>query len=170
MQGLGTAEDGGEGLEGGPGDVVVRLLRREGDARGLGVEAHAQGAFVFGPVLLPEHGGPDAPRGAELADLLEKVYVRVEEEGEARREVVHVQPRLYAGFHVGEAVGEREGELLRSGAAGLADVVAAYAHRVPLRHVLGRVDEHVPEDAHGGVGREEPLPLGYVRSEERVSR
>jgi hypothetical protein len=82
------------------------------DARGLGVEAHAQGALVFGPVLLPEHGGPDAPRGAELADLLEKVYVRVEEEREARREVVHVQPRLYAGFHVGEAVGEREGELL----------------------------------------------------------
>jgi hypothetical protein len=38
--------------------------------------------------------------------------VRVEEEAQPRREVVDVEPALDRGVDVGEAVGEREGELL----------------------------------------------------------
>src|SRR5829696_6710274 len=40
VQALGPAQDGSERLEGGPRHVVVRLLGRQGDTRGLGVEAH----------------------------------------------------------------------------------------------------------------------------------
>ena len=94
--------------------------------------------------------------------------MRVEEEREARGEVVHVEARFYARVDVGEAVGEREGELLGRRAPRLADVVAGDGDRVPLRHVLGGVDEHVPEDAHGGRGRKQPLFLGYVLLEDVV--
>src|SRR5215207_5324541 len=104
MKALRPAEDGGERLEGGTGDVVVRLLGGERDACRLGMEAHVQTALVLRAVLFRHHGSPDTPRGAELGDLLEEVYVRVEEEREARGEVVHVQPCLYARLHVGEAV------------------------------------------------------------------
>src|SRR5215204_263702 len=110
MQALCPAEDGGERLEGRPRDVVEGLLGGKGNAGGLRVEAHVQRTLVTGSVLLLHHGRPDAPRGAELGDLLEEVYVRVEEEREARREVVHVEPRLYARLHVGEAVGQGKGE------------------------------------------------------------
>src|ERR671920_327144 len=84
VQALRTAQDGGERLEGGAGDVVVRLLGRQGDARSLGVEAHPQGPFVFRAVLLFEYGRPDTTGSPEFADLLEEIYVRVKEEAEAR--------------------------------------------------------------------------------------
>jgi hypothetical protein len=58
------------------------------------VEAHPQGSLVSSAVFLFEDRGPDAAGGAELADLLEEVYVRVEEEREARGEVVHVEAGL----------------------------------------------------------------------------
>ena len=56
---------------------------------------------------------PHAARGAELRDLLEEVVVDVEEERQARREVVDVEAALDRRLHVADAVGEREGELLR---------------------------------------------------------
>ena len=76
---------------------------------------------------------PHAPRRAELGDLLEEVVVGVEEERELPGEVVHVQPGVERGPHVGDAVGEREADLLRGGAAGLADVVAGDRDGVPAR-------------------------------------
>ena len=44
---------------------------------------------------------------------------------EPRPEGVDVEPGLDRGLHVGDAVGESEGELLRGGGARLADMVAA---------------------------------------------
>jgi hypothetical protein len=43
---------------------------------------------------------PDAARRAELGDLLEEVEVDVEEEREARREVVDVEPARDPALHV----------------------------------------------------------------------
>jgi hypothetical protein len=126
------------------------------------VKAHLQAALVLGakPVLhLP---GPDPPGGAELGDLLKKVYVRVKEKREARREVVHVEARLYPRLHVRKAVGQGKGELLGGGAPRLADVVARNGDGIPPGHVLCGVDQHVLKDPHGGFDREDPLFLGYV--------
>src|SRR3712207_9176403 len=53
---------------------------------------------IFCAVLFLHQGGPDASRGAELGDLLEEVYVRVEEEREPWGEAVNVQARLDAGL------------------------------------------------------------------------
>jgi hypothetical protein len=100
------------------------------------VEAQHARARVLRAEAVAHDARPQAARGAELGDLLEEVVVRVEEEAQLRRELVDVEPRGERGFDVGDAVGQREGDLLRGGAAGLADVVAADRDGVPLRHVL----------------------------------
>ena len=73
-----------------------------------------------------------------LGDLLEEVAVRVEEERDARHEVVDVEPGVDAVLHVLEAVAQREGQLLQRRRAGFADVVPAHRDRVPLRHFARR--------------------------------
>ena len=92
--------------------------------------------FLAGAVLVPHRLGPQHAGRPVLGDLLEDVVVGVEEEAEPRREGVDVQAARQAGVDVVEAVGQREGQLLHGGRAGLADVVAADADRVPLRHML----------------------------------
>ncbi|CAM5631253.1 hypothetical protein STENM36S_07638 [Streptomyces tendae] len=102
------------------------------------------------PVHVPHPPRPDPARRAELGDLLEEVEVRVEEEGEAGREDVHVEAAAEPQLHVPEAVGERVRQLLRGRRARLADVVPgdgerlvggdarrAYSIRSPIRRRCG---------------------------------
>ena len=65
-----------------------------------------------GPVALGHELPPDPPRRPELGDLLEEVGVAVEEERQARGEVVDAKPAGERGLDVGHAVGDREGQLL----------------------------------------------------------
>ena len=138
VQRLGAAEHRGERLERRADDVDLGLLRGQRHAGGLRVEAHQPRARVPRAVALAQLARPDPPRGAVLRDLLEEVEVRVEEEGQARREVVDVEAALDAGLDVREPVGERERQLLGRGRAGLADVVAGDRDRVPLRQLARR--------------------------------
>ena len=75
-------------------------------------------------------------------------------------------PRSIACLHVGEAVLERERQLLLGGRAGLADVVAGDRDRVPARHPLGAPLDHVGDQAHRRLDREAPLLLGDVLLED----
>ena len=92
----------------------------------------------------------------------------VEEEREPRHEVVDRQPPLPARFDVGEPIGQREGQFLDRGRAGLADVVAGDRDRVPegnpIHAELHLVDQH----AQVGFGREQPFLLGDVLLENVV--
>jgi hypothetical protein len=72
--------------------------------------------------------------------------VGVEEEAEPRRERVDRQAGLQRQLDVGEAVGERERQLLGGGRAGLADVVAGDRDRVPARHLGGGELDRVAHD------------------------
>ena len=140
--------------------VVQRLLGGQRHAGGLGVEAHPGRALVLGAVALGHELPPDPPRGAELGDLLEEVVVRVEEEGQPRREVVDAQAALDRLLDVGHAVGDREGQLLDGGRARLADVVAGDRDRVPLRQLARPELDRVGDQAHRWLGREQELLLG----------
>ena len=166
MQRLGAAEHRRQRLERGADDVVERLLRGQRDAGGLGVEAQPHRLLALGAVGLAHLARPDPPRRPVLGDLLEEVDVGVEEEGEPRGEVVDVEAALERPLDVGEAVLEREGELLLGGRAGLADVVAGDRDRVPARHVLGAPLDHVGDQAHRRLDREAPLLLGDVLLED----
>ena len=166
MQRLGAAEHAGERLDRGADDVVERLLGGQRDAGGLRVEAHQPRLRVLRAVGVAHLARPDAAGGAVLGDLLEEVDLGVEEEAQARREVVDVHAAGQLLLDVGEAVLERERELLRGRAAGLADVVAGDRDRVPARHVARRPLHHVAEQAHRRVDREAPLLLGDVLLED----
>ena len=58
VQRLAAAEDGGHGLVGDADDVVLRLLRGQGRAGRLRVEAQSQGAQILWRVALPHQHGP----------------------------------------------------------------------------------------------------------------
>ena len=149
-------------------DVVLRLLRGERRAARLRVEAERERARVRRAEAVAHDLRPEPARRAELRDLLEEVVVRVEEEGEPRAEVVGRQPRVDRGLRVGDPVREREGELLRSRRARLADVVPRDRDRVPARHPLGRVREEIRRDPHRRPRREDVVPAGDVLLEDVV--
>ncbi len=86
-----------------------------------------RGSLRAVPVSHP--AGPDAAGRPVLGDLLEEIDVGVEEEAQPRCELVDRQPGLRGQLDVGEAVGEREGQLLGGGRAGFADVVARHRDR-----------------------------------------
>ena len=68
---------------------------------------------------------PEQARRAQLGDLHEEVHADAEEEAEARREGVDVEPLGLRGADIFHAVGEREGELLHRRRPGLVHVIAA---------------------------------------------
>ena len=111
---------------------------------------------------------PQPPRRAELRHLLEEVVVRVEEEGEPRAELVRREARRDRRLAVGDAVREREGELLHRGRAGLADVVPGDRDRVPARQPLGAVGEEVGRQPHRRPRREDVVPARDVLLEDVV--
>ena len=166
VQRLRAAEHAGQRLDRRAHDVVERLLGGERHARGLRVEAHEPRARVLGAEGLAQLARPDPPRGAVLGDLLEEVDLGVEEERQPRGEVVDVEAAVDRLLDVGQAVLEREGQLLRRRRAGLADVVARDRDRMPARHVARGPLDHVAEQAHGRVDREAPLLLGDVLLED----
>src|SRR5205807_10058683 len=94
--------------------------------------------------------------GAKLRDLLKDVVVAVEEECDARRELVDFEPRVERRLHVGDPVRKRERNLLDRRAAFLAEVIAADRDRVPLRDTVLAIRESVggqPDRSLGGVNK-----------------
>ncbi len=166
MQRLRSAEHARQRLDCGSHDVVERLLGSQRYTGRLCVEAHQPRALVLGAERLAQLSRPDAPRRAVLGDLLEEIDLGVEEERQARCEIVDVEASLDCLLHVGEPVLERKGELLLSGRAGLANVVAGDRDRVPTRHVMRAPLDHVAAQAHRRVDREAPLLLGDVLLED----
>jgi len=62
VQALTASEHGRERLHGRADDVDLGLLRGQGDARGLCVEAHQQGALLAAPKRSRTSTRPDAPQ------------------------------------------------------------------------------------------------------------
>src|SRR5439155_19170390 len=99
------------------------------------------------------------PSRSVLVDLLEHVVVSVEKEAEPRREAVDLHPASETGVDVREAVGQSEGQLLNRGGAGFANVIAADAHRVPLRHLLRAKLDHIRDQANRRLRRKDEFIL-----------
>ncbi len=86
----------------------------------------------------------------------------VPEEGQAWGEGVDVHAGRDRRFHVGDAVGQREGDLLDRRRSRLADVVARNRDRVPVRQVGSAVREGVDDQPHRGPGWVDVRPPGDV--------
>jgi hypothetical protein len=168
VQALAPAEHAGHRLVRHADDVVQRLLLGERASGGLHVGLHPPRALVLRAVAVLHHAGPDATGRAQLADLLEELVVRVEEEREARREEIDIHAALQARLDVLHAVAQREGEFLHRGGAGLADVVAGDRHAVPARHRLTLELDGVDDELDRRLGRIDELVLGVELLEDVV--
>src|SRR5438105_14302855 len=93
--------------------------------------AHHPRARLLGLVALTHVPRPDAAGGAQLRDLFEEVVVDIPEERETSGKAVDVESAGDAALDVRKPVRQREGELLRRGCAGFANVIAGDTNRVP---------------------------------------
>ena len=115
---------------------------------------------VLGAEPVAHQARPQPAGGADLRDLLEEVEWKLKKNEKRGRKASGSRPRRDQVLHVGEAVGDREGELLGGRRPGLADVVAGDRDRVPERH-LGRAElDQVADQAHAGPLGDDPLLLG----------
>src|SRR5712691_2121200 len=126
------------------------------------MESQAHGHWVCCTVTIVEPPGPDAPSRPVLRDLLEEVDMGVEEEREAWSERVDVQAALQPELHVGEAIRERERELLRGRRPGLSDVVARDREWMPIGHMLRAELHQVTDQPQMRPRWEDPLLLRDV--------
>ena len=168
VQRLRAAGNSRERLDRDAHDVVLGLLRGQGRATGLCVEAQRKCLWVRRAEPLAHHTRPDATRGAELRDLLEEVVVRVEEERQPCTELVGRLAGLDRGGAIRDPVGNRERELLHRRRAGFADVVPGDRDRVPGGDPLRAVREQVGRQPHRRARREDVVPPRDVLLEDVV--
>ena len=136
MQRLRAPEHGGQRLECGAHDVVLRLLGGQRGAARLRMKPQDRAPRILGLEAIGHHPGPHPPGGPELRHLLEEVHVTGEEERQPGRDVVDRESGVPGGLDVGDAVGQREGDLLRGRRARLTHVVPGDRDRVPPGDVL----------------------------------
>ena len=167
MQRLRAAEHGGERLDRGAHDVVHRLLRGERHARPsacgtAGAAPRASSRRSGRAASAPRSAGPP---GTSRSPRRSRCGVEEERQPPARTRR-RSRPRCWPELDVGEAVGQRERELLRRRRARLADVVAGHADRVEPRHALGAERHQVADQPQVRARREDPLLLRDVLLED----
>src|SRR3546814_5619129 len=89
--------------------MVGGILLGQRDAAGLTVRSQHLAALVLG-AKVGHHAVPKHARGAQLRNLHEEIHANREEEGQAPRELVDIEPRCDAVAHIFGAVGDRTEE------------------------------------------------------------
>src|SRR5438876_806869 len=92
----------------------------------------------------------------------------IEKETQATGETIDLHAARQASVDVVETVGESERQFLDRGRAGLADVIAADANGVPLRHMFGTELDHIAHQPDVRLRRENKLVLGMKLLEDVV--
>jgi len=168
VQALRAAQHCRQCLERDPHDVILWLLRGQGAARRLCMEAHAPRSGVLCAKSLAHDPRPEPSGCSELGHLFQQVVVGVEEEAQPVCKVIYFQPCVYGCLDIGDGVGQGEGHLLHCRRACFADVVAADADGVPSGHAIVAVGECIRDEAHGGARRKDIRPSGHVLFENVV--
>src|SRR5467141_4052689 len=108
MQRLRPAENRSQCFDGGPNDIVERLLPSQGRARVLSMSPEQQRPRVLGSVFLFHDSRPYSSGRSELCDLFKEVHSRVPEERQAWREFVHFQTSFDSEVNVCETICQRK--------------------------------------------------------------
>ena len=162
MQGLGSAQNGCQRLDGGANDVVVGLLRRQGAPGCLGMESEHAGSRVPTVESLLHYPVPDLASRSILGDFFEEIVVGIEKEGEPGSEIVDLQSGPNGRLDVLDAVAQGEGQFLQGRGTGFSDVIATDRDAVPLGDVSGCEGNGVGNQPHGRMRRIDPLLLSNV--------
>ena len=133
------AEHAGERLDRRPHDVHLGLLGGQRDAGGLSVEPQLQRPRVRRAVVLRSQRAQIRRAARYLAISSKKSMWALKKKLSRGANSSTSSPACHRRLDVGEAVGERERQLLRGRRPGLADVVAGDRDRVEPRH-LGRAE------------------------------
>ncbi len=104
-------------------DIVVGVLLLQADAGGLAVSAQHRG-LRFLRVELGHDAVPEQACGTQFGSFHEEIHTDGEEEGQSRREGVHIHAAGKGGFDVFLTVCERKGQLLHQRRASLLHVIA----------------------------------------------
>ncbi len=152
VQALRAAQRGRHRFHSGADDVVIRVLFLQRDSRCLAVGAQhlrfvRPGAETLHDIV------PQPARRAQLGDFHEEVHPDAEEERQARRESIDVEPRFHRAADIFLAVGNGEGELLHRRRPGLVHVIAADGDRIEARHFRRAIGDDVADDPHARLGR-----------------
>src|SRR5690606_1178131 len=126
------------------------------------VETTEHRARILRAILVAHHCRPNTASSTKLCNLFEKVDVHIEEERQARCECINVEASLQACLDIGKAVAECESELLRCSRPGFTNMVSTDRYGVPSRHLIRAELDHIDDESHRRVGREEPLFLRNV--------
>src|SRR5579883_3378397 len=132
MQRLRSTENGGQGLNRNPNDIVVRLLCRQRAAGSLRMKSQDRGLRISAMESLRHHFVPDLSRGAIFRNLLEQIVMGIEEERKPRREIVNIEAAAKRPFDIFDSIVEREREFLQRRRSRFTDVISADGNRVPL--------------------------------------
>ena len=112
------------------------------------MEAHQPGTIVLRAEAVFHQAIPDLARGAILRNLFEEIVVRIEEETEARPEIVHIEAAAACPLDVFHAVVNRERQFLQRSRAGFPNVVSGDGNRVEARSELRSKLESVDHQPH----------------------
>src|ERR1700674_878956 len=112
MQALRATEHTSQRLYRYANNIIQGLLDCQRDASGLCVETHLQRALVCGTEAIAHCARPNSTSGAILGNLFKKVIVRVEEERNARYELIDVQACAHTPLDVFDPITQRESQLL----------------------------------------------------------
>mmetsp|Transcript_24465 Transcript_24465/g.37942 ORF Transcript_24465/g.37942 Transcript_24465/m.37942 type:complete len:416 (-) Transcript_24465:782-2029(-) len=123
VQGLGSTEDGGHGLDSSSHDVVVGILLGQRPSGSLAMSSQSHALSVLGTELLLDKGGPQLSGSSELGDLRVEVHTNSEEEGEPGSDLVDVQTSLLSSSDVLKTIGDSERKLQLRVSTGLLHVV-----------------------------------------------
>ena len=105
VQGLRAAEHRRQRLHGDAHHVDIGLLGGKRGAGGLNVEAQHHRTRIAGAETIAHDFRVQPSGGPELGDLFQEIIVRVEEEGKARGEGVHIEAGCDGRADVSDGIG-----------------------------------------------------------------
>src|SRR5579862_7250968 len=117
------------------------------------MKAHKSRAVVLRAKAVFHQPIPDFSCGAILRDLFEEVIVGVEEEAEARSEVVDIKTAAARPFDVLDTVIDGESQFLKCGRTSFADVISGNGNRIEARSEDGPKLERIDHQSHRRRGR-----------------
>src|SRR6266849_9287737 len=117
------------------------------------MKSHQSSAVVLRSEAVFHQPIPDLAGGTIFGDFFEEIVVSVEEEAEARPEIIHIKAATSGPLHIFDAVINRECQLLKRGRAGFADVVARYRDGVEAWCELRSELEGINHQPHRRSGR-----------------
>ena len=110
------------------------------------MEPEFPGERIFRLIFFSHEFGPYSPCSAKLGNLFKEVIMGCQKKRKARGEGVHLKACFLGSLDIGGSISQGESQFLNSRSSRFSDMVAADAHRVPLRNIFLAEGKNVCDD------------------------